>query len=319
MIVERKVEANRIWIFSAFAFGIAWTIDLVVYLTGGLTDVRMGSLSWALLVTSMAAPTLAHLLTRLVTREGWHNLYLHPRLKRGWRFWILAWLGTPLLVFLGAGLFYALFPQYLDSNLSAVRQLLDQARAAGRAVPVGPATYLVIQIVQAIIIGPLIVGPATFGEEFGWRAYLLPKLMPLGGRKAVIVLGVVWGVWHWPIIAMGHNYGLDYAGAPWLGLLGMVWFTLVAGTFLAWLTLNAGSVWPAVIGHAAINSYAALGAFLSRGQPNPLLGPLATGVIGSLPFAVLALMLLVGSHTLAGRQKLGQEPAQPSELAHRGV
>lgn len=318
--MEKTLETKRIWIFVALAFGIAWAIGLTVFLTGGLADLRAGSLTWVLLVVTMAAPALANILTRLVTGEGWQDLYLRPHFKRGWRFWATAWLGTPLLVLLGAGLFYALFPQYLDTTLSTAQALLDQAaKSTGRPVPFGPMMFIVIQIVQTIIAAPLINGPATFGEEFGWRAYLLPKLMPLGGRKAVLLVGVIWGVWHWPLIAMGYNYGLGYPGAPWVGLLAMAWFTTVAGVFLAWLMLKAKSVWPAVIGHAAINSWAAIGTLFSQGQPNPLLGPTAAGLISSLPFALLALWLLWRSSELSKHQVSTQQPSSPAMPVHHAV
>jgi membrane protease YdiL (CAAX protease family) len=39
---------------------------------------------------------------------------------------------------------------------------------------------------------------AGFGEEFGWRGYLLPRL--LSGRRIareiLVIVGLVWGVWH---------------------------------------------------------------------------------------------------------------------------
>jgi membrane protease YdiL (CAAX protease family) len=132
---------------------------------------------------------------------------------------------------------------------------------------------------------------ATFGEEFGWRAYLQPKLMPLGKRKAMLWMGLIWGVWHWPVILMGHNYGLDYPGAPYLGPLAMIWFTLILGILLGWLAFKADSVWPAVIGHGAINGIASLGLLFSQNEPNPLLGPAPVGVIGGIGFALVALLL----------------------------
>jgi membrane protease YdiL (CAAX protease family) len=291
--MNKIVDLRRIWIFLAFAFGLAWTIDLVIYLTGGLAQLGVGTLAWMLLVITMAAPTLAHLLTRLITREGWQDVYLRPHFKHRWPFWLAAWVGTPLLVLLGAGLFFAIFSKFFDTSLTTVGQLLDQAAtAAGRSVPLSPQLFIILQIIQTIVLAPLINGLATLGEEFGWRAYLLPRLMPLGGRKAMVLLGIIWGAWHWPLIVMGYNYGLDYPGAPWPGLLGMVWFTFVFGTFLGWLTLKAGSVWPAAIAHASINGIAAIGTFLAQGQPNLLLGPTPAGIVASIPFTVLAFWLL---------------------------
>jgi uncharacterized protein len=72
----------------------------------------------------------------------------------------------------------------------------------------------------------------------------------------------------------------------------MVWFTVIVGVFLAWATLRAGSVWPAVIGHAPINGIAGLPMVLVRGSPNPLLGPMAIGLVGSAAWAVVALVIL---------------------------
>ena len=87
----------------------------------------------------------------------------------------------------------------------------------------------------------------------------------------MIVMGVVWGLWHAPLIAMGHNYGTNYPGAPWTGILAMVWVMFILGTFLGWAVLRAGSVWPAVIGHGAFNGIAGIYVFFTQGTPNTLL------------------------------------------------
>jgi len=184
-----------------------------------------------------------------------------------------------------------IFPQYFDPTFGPVQALLAQAAAAGSQVPFGPPVFILIQIAQALIIAPVVNSLPTLGEEFGWRAYLQPKLMPLGWRRAMIIVGVIWGVWHWPILAMGYNYGLEYAGAPWLGMLLFVVFTTLLGIVFGWLTIRGGSVWPAVIGHGALNGIAALPALAVQGQPNPLLGPMAFGVIGALPLLLVAAWL----------------------------
>jgi uncharacterized protein len=286
------VDWKRIRIFIAFAFGIAWLVALAIYLMGGLA----ASPAILLLITVgyMGAPALAHLLTRLVTREGWQNLYLRPKFRQGWLYWVLTWIAPVLFTFAGMAIFFALFPQYYDPSLSAVRALLENSAAApGQPAPqISPWMVVISQTLTAVLIAPLINAIPILGEEFGWRAYLQPKLLPLGARRTMIWMGVIWGLWHAPIIAMGHNYGLEYPGAPWLGILAMTWFTFVFGTFLGWATLRAASVWPAVIGHGALNGIVGIAVFFVQGDPNPVLGPIVAGLIGSLPIALVALALL---------------------------
>ena len=287
------VDWKRVWIYIAFAFGIAWLVALALYLTGGLTPTPVTLI--ALGGGYMLAPALAHIFTRLVTREGWQGLYLRPNFKQGWRYWLICWIAPVLFTFLGMGLFFALFPQYYDPTFSAVTKLMEQSAAATGQTPpaIDPWVIILSQTLTAVFIAPIINAIPILGEEFGWRAYLQPKLMPLGGRQAMLVMGIVWGLWHAPIVAMGHNYGTNYPGAPWAGILMTVWVMFILGTFLGWATLRGGSVWPAVIGHGAFNGIAGIYVFFTQGAPNTLLGPSAAGLIGSWMIAVAALIIFL--------------------------
>lgn len=309
-----KLNQKRLLLFLAFAFGIAWLISLVIALQGGLSQSPLLipelnlSLAAALLAGGvMMAPALANLLARLLTREGKAGLWLKPaRYEDPWRYWLLAWLLPAIGTILGALLYFALFPPAFDSQLESLRAMLS---AAAPDQNVSPWVYLLTNTLQAVLLAPILNAIFCFGEEYGWRAYLLPKLLPLGNRKAVLLSGLIWGLWHAPIIAMGHNYGLDYPGFPWLGILAMIWFCVALGTFFSWLTLKEGSVWPAVIGHGALNGIAALGLLAQKGAPNTLLGPAPTGLIGGLFFTLLALALLLKPDALApGKEKWRPEP-----------
>jgi membrane protease YdiL (CAAX protease family) len=299
----KQLDKRRIGIYLLFAFGISWATGLVIALTGGLTNsprLFSGSaltLAFLLLATFyMWGPALAHVATRLVTREGWQELYLVPNLQRGWPYWLIGWFLPGILTILGAALYFALFSSSYDPTMAAFRQQVQAL--TGADLPVPPMGYAVSQAIQAMLIAPILNALATFGEEFGWRAYLQPKLMPLGGRKAVLLVGLVWGVWHWPVIAMGYNYGFDYPGFPWLGMLMMVWFTVVLAVIFGWLVLRGGSVWPSVIAHGALNGIAALGGLFLAGKPNMLLGPTPVGLVASLPFALVALWILLSRRAL---------------------
>lgn len=287
------LDWKRISIYIAFAFGIAWLAALAIQLTGGLAESP-----YALLILSvgyMGAPAVANLLTRLVTREGWQDLYLRPKFKQGWIYWLICWIAPALFTFLGMVVFFAIFPQYFDPSLTTLKAMMEESAASsGQAPPaMDPWVIIISQTVMALLIAPIINALPILGEEFGWRAYLQPKLMPLGGRQAMVWMGLVWGLWHAPIIAMGHNYGLDYPGAPWLGILAMIWSMFILGTFLGWAALRAGSVWPAVIGHGAFNGIAGIFVFFTRGEPNLILGPSVAGIISSLGFAIAALIIFL--------------------------
>ncbi len=250
----QSVDRRRVATYIAFAFAIAWLTGLAIALTGGLAG---GPTSLILVsVGYMGAPAVAHVLTRIVTHEGWTGLYLRPNLREGWRYWILCWVAPGAFVFLGMGLFFSLYPQAFDPSLSSVIQLAAAtAQSMGEATPIpDPKMVLLVQTAIALVLAPVLNAIPILGEEFGWRAYLQPKLMPLGGRKAMLWMGLIWGLWHAPIIAMGHNYGREYPSAPWTGILAMTWFTFVFGTFIGWASIRAGSVWPAVIGHGALKT-----------------------------------------------------------------
>ena len=73
----------------------------------------------------------------------------------------------------------------------------------------------------------------------------------------------------------------------------MTWFTFTLGTFLGWATLRSGSIWPAVIGHGAINGIAGIYVFFTQGTPNRVLGPSLAALIGSWAIAVVALIIFL--------------------------
>lgn len=298
-LVINKTDRKRIIIYLGWAFGISWLTGLIIFLTGGLDNspiLDIGgshiSLAYILLATAyMYGPALANVLTRLLTHEGKQGLKLKPHFEQGrWKYFLLAWFLPGLLTIAGLVIFFLIFSDHFDPELSL---LSEQLKSANNSSTISPWVIVILQAVQAILFSPLLNAIATFGEEFGWRAYLQPKLLPLGGRKAVILTGLIWGVWHWPVILMGYNYGSQYFGAPYLGPLAMVWFTLSLSVIFGWVTIRSKNVWPAVIAHAGINGIAALGLLFSKGNPSTLLGPTAVGLIGGSGLTIAALIILL--------------------------
>ncbi|WP_067562582.1 CPBP family intramembrane glutamic endopeptidase [Nocardia acidivorans] len=88
-------------------------------------------------------------------------------------------------------------------------------------------------------------------EEFGWRGFLQPRLTTLlGAHAAVLWTGLAWAVFHFGLIIGGGTPG----GVPLWMYLPVFTLTLVAvSVFAGYLRLVTGSVWPAVVLHAAAN------------------------------------------------------------------
>jgi membrane protease YdiL (CAAX protease family) len=293
--VENK---KRLVIFLLFAFGISWLTALIIYLTGGLVSspelIANTGITLALVLLAsvyMWGPALANIITRIITKEGKQELWLKPKIKTHWKYWLLGWFGPGFLTIIGGAIFFLIFPQTFDSTLSSLQSQLTAASASEETF--SPWLFVLIQALMALLIAPVLNFIATFGEEFGWRGYLLPKLKSLGNRKALVISGIIWGIWHWPVIAMGHNYGLDYPGFPWLGLLAMVWFCVWGGIFIGWLALKSESVWPAVVAHGALNGIAAISLLFIKSPTSMLLGPTPAGIIGVLPFTLISIVILV--------------------------
>jgi membrane protease YdiL (CAAX protease family) len=311
------IDRKRSWIFVAIAYGISIVVGLVIFFGGGLfsadnSEFVTNPSATYLLMALMFAPTVANICTRLITREGWSNTLLRLNLRRGWRFYPVAWLLPVIATIVGGAVYYLLFPSNFDLSMTWARETgMFSPLMEGRG-PVGAFLVLTaLALVSILPIGVLL----TFGEEFGWRAYLLPKLMPLGSRRAVLLLGVLHGAWHWPIIFMGYEYGFGYWGAPVIGPLLFLLFSVYLSAFLAWVTLRSGSVWPAVVGHASINASGAMMLYFIQGDFSRLVGPLPVGIVGSLGYGVLALLLLLSPRALSPiaapqqvEPKVGQEP-----------
>lgn len=96
----------------------------------------------------------------------------------------------------------------------------------------------------------------TLGEELGWRGYIQEKMIrKLGINKGLILLGLVWGYWHFPVVLMGFNFpNHPILGATILMPLG----TIFIGIFMAWLYLRSKSIWVPALAHASANLFSQL-------------------------------------------------------------
>jgi len=245
----------------------------------------------------MFTPALAVLITMLALRfpargERLRFLGMWPLrpAKRVIGLSVLALFGPTVLVALTLAV-AALFGWVtLDLvGLSGFSQNL--AAAVPEGTPAPPAwTVLIVQLITIPIAGATINALLAFGEEIGWRGFLVPALRPLGTWPTLLLSGVAWGLWHSPVILLGYNF----ARPDITGVLLMVGGCVAWGVLLGWLRLRSASVWPAVFAHGALNASGGLVALLFAAGTTfdmGLVGPL--GVASWIVLAVVALVLAI--------------------------
>lgn len=284
---EKAAVKKRLTLFVALTFVISWIVFLLVPLKG----LPYGSsLSIVIVATAMFVPALGSILTRLLTKEGFANMYLHPHFKGHLKHYLLVYFGPTALLFLSGAFYFLIFPGSFDPEFTVLKGIAASSGKTGLSVN----NLLLIQLLTVVVIGPIINIIPTLGEELGWRGYLLPKLrLLLSDRTALIVTGLIWGVWHLPVIVMGHNYGTEYAGYPWLGILAMIVFCVSLGTIEGYAAIKMESVIPAAMIHSLVNAGAGFAIYLAKAGYNPVLGPAITGFVGGLPFIAVAVVLLI--------------------------
>ena len=246
--INKKTDLKRLLIYLGLCFGMTWLWFFVVNPKfTHWNDLSRYMISFISL--GMLFPVIAHVLTRLITKEGFKMYGKDSAMfgisfkDRKWIYFLLAIILPWLITELG-NLFAILF----------CRQLFDPGYP--KELDMDYRIFF-LQPLAAIFTG--VIGSfAAFGEEGGWRAYMMPKLLKLfGGKKALplIIGGIIWGLWHAPLTCIGHNFGTDYPGFPFLGILMMCAFCILMGVILTFLTEMSGSVWPAAIMHAVTNAY----------------------------------------------------------------
>lgn len=156
------------------------------------------------------------------------------------------------------------------------------ADTAAALPPVG--VLLALVLVQGVIAGATINALFAFGEEYGWRGVLAEELAPLGRFRSHLLIGVIWGLWHAPVIVgLGYNFGEHWLA----GILLMVAWCVPLGFVLAWAAARQG-VFAAAVGHGVVNGTVAVTTLALVGA-STLVAPV--GIAAAIGTALVALVL----------------------------
>ncbi len=288
---------KRLAIYLAVTFGLSWGLWIPAGIALGTFEHGVGSsaIMFALVAIGMFFPLAGALAAQAACKnDDPFELRLRPCVGGIVPWYVAAWLAPAALALLGAAVYFVLMPQEFDPTMTSYLSLMAQQSGTDLSeMPLPPAALMALTALSALTYAPFLNMLFAFGEEAGWRGMLYPVLAQrMSQRAAALASGVIWGVWHAPIIAMGHNYGMGYAGFPLLGILTMTLACTAMGVCMAYLWQRTENVWPCALAHGSFNAVANLGvALAASGQT--VLGPSPLALLAGIPLFALGIACLL--------------------------
>ncbi len=275
------MDRKKILIFISLTLLISWTAAGLYYLSG----LEWGTpFSLAFAIMYMFFPLLCTIIVqKFIYKQPVMKTYgVNTNINK----WLLVAWGLPVLItFATIGVSFLLPGVSYSSEMTGLTDYLGDLIPEDMMdeVPFSPVVMFWLMLLQGLIAGPTINAIAAFGEELGWRGFLLKETASAGFWKSAIFIGFIWGIWHAPLILMGHNYpGFEVAGVFMMTL----WCILLSPMF-SYITIKANSVIAAAILHGSLNAVGGLAIMPLEGST-----PLLTGVMGLAGFLVLAVINL---------------------------
>ncbi len=265
--------------FVGISYLLAWLCWMPIVFRPALLGKPIGQL--LIMPGAMAPAIAAFIVRRWITREGFADARLGIRL-RGWRYYLLGLLFPYFFV-----LVITLFVMALGigwPNLSVSSAL----RAMGQPA-IKPDLPLLI-VLPFLSINAVLATPLLFGEEFGWRGYLQPRVDGAEHPwRAAIVVGIIWGAWHLPLNLNGYNFpNHRLLGVP-VFLIGCIFLSYIFG----WICERSGSIWASSLAHAALNAIGASSMLMLFPDRTKLIWLNPVGLLGWIPLAATCIAIAI--------------------------
>jgi hypothetical protein len=284
--MNHSKSSDRLLTFIILTCLLNWLLGGILW----LADVKLNSFAYTVLgaVYMLVPAAVAVYLQKFRYKEQITSAFrLSFKLNR----WFVVALLTPFVAILMALGISLLLP---DVHLSSTGAGL--AERFGNALPpeqlaqlssISPLTMAVLMLVQGLIAACTINGLFALGEELGWRGYMLHYLEGISFFKVTLFTGAVWGIWHFPLILLGHNYPQH----PIAGVAMMTVFCILLAPMITYISLKAKSVIAAAIFHGSLNAFAGFPLLYLAGGSDLSSG--ITGYAGFIALIIINLCLFV--------------------------
>ena len=281
--------------FSIAVCLFSWAMFAVAHWGFGMgADTPVGLMVFS--TVYMFFPMITALVLQKIDKEKFNHTGL-VNFKFSW-IWLVAWLLPVVMVFLCIlvnGMMPGVELKYSAEQLINQYHIPeDQQEMVREQMARFPAWLMLIMTVfSGLLTGITINALFAFGEEYGWRNYLVHALREHKFWTAALFIGVVWGLWHFPLILMGHNYPNE----PRWGVLLMVAFCVLMGIIELYFVLKTKSMIVAAVMHGTINAVAGVVIYFTLGGNDFLNG--MTGLSGFIVMAFAIVCLWVYEHFIS--------------------
>ncbi len=236
--------------FLIIVFGLTVGLALLAKSLGLTLTGKPALMSQLVALGAMFIPALGAVTTQLLVVRK-------PLKELGFRLGPLSFYGKSYLIILAMfAVNYGITWAVAGPPDFSLKTFLDMTGITG-PLPLPAGVIIALFAVVTLFITPLFNLLPSLGEEIGWRGFLLSALEPLGKIRAVVISGMIWALWHTPMILI---LGFGYGAQAWPGALvhfvmvtslgiwfGYYWFltrsTVLAGFMHATFNANAYGVW----------------------------------------------------------------------------
>ncbi|MBR3987360.1 MAG: CPBP family intramembrane metalloprotease [Bacteroidales bacterium] len=290
---------KNVKLYIAIAYGLIWGAGLVFYLSG--TNVASFAGATQLLASfCMFIPLVATLICQKSSKEPLlRNVGISWKVNRWWFF---GWLIVPLIPLLT--ILFTHWTIGLSFNVP------------GETVPLGfmnkPVGMVGITLLSGMVAGVTINALFAFGEEIGWRGYLLKQFEGKNFLTTSIIIGIIWGLWHAPLILLGHNYPQH----PQWGVLMMVVLSIPLSFIIQYFRVKSGSVIVAAVMHGTFNALAGMAyIFIDMNNWNDLINA-SCGLTGICSLLVVAIAIFLFDRYITREHLVTRPISIPNTTPH---
>lgn len=289
-------KIKKVGLFVGITFSLSWFIAILFFALGGKWNTPVAQIT-AMVIMFMPM-TSAIIVQKFIYKEPLKPLGVSFKLNR---WWLLAWLLPPLIAFATIGVsllipgvayspemtgFFERFVGIVPPE--QIQQMKDQMASF-------PINIFWIALIEGLFAGITINAVAGFGEELGWRGFLLREFRHMSFWKSSVIIGLIWGIWHLPLILQGHNYPQH----PVEGVFMMILWCLLLAPIFSYIRVRSKSVIAAAIIHGSLNGTAGLSIMVIEGGSDLIVG--VTGAAGLVVLLIVNLCIFFFDRSIRGR------------------